>query len=366
MKILNILQCANLGGMEQSSLRLMNALSPMADFEVVSVHPFGPLEPMLKEAGIPALDCSYRGPMGLGSHLELRRMLRKVGLDRPIMMTGPTITGLLALPVKRRHPRVLMVHFHHEGVHSNWTWKQLYRLALERFDHITYPSDFVCEEAIALCPELASRSLTLRNVVEMPVMVSSQERGAVRKFLGLPENAIVIGNAGWLIPRKRFDVFLEVAAQVKSQTAQPVFFLIAGDGHLREELENQAQHLGIIDYVRFVGWVKDMRIFYASIDLLLFNTDWDAYPTTPIEAMSHGIPVVASALKSGIGEVIVPGTGVLHGEHDAKALGTAVVQLLEDPLARREMGIRARARVEEMSAPEMTWLPVAKLFGLAS
>jgi len=354
--ILNILQCTNLGGMEQSALRLMNALRPEHTFRVVSTHPFGPMRPLLDRAGIPAADCSYRGPLGLRSHLELRSRLREVGLQRPIFMTGPTITGLIALPIRRSFPRILMVHFHHRGVHPAWAWRLLYRLALQRFDLVTFPSAFVRDEAMALLPSLRSKSLVLRNVLDMPDLAGAERKALARSRLGIDPSRFTIGNAGWLIPRKRFDVLLDVAAQVRQGVDIQV--VVAGGGELRGELESRARDLGLGEQVRFVGWVDRMDDFYQAIDCLVFNTDWDAYPTTPLEAMSYALPVVASAVNSGLGEALVTGTGFLHTTHDVVSMARDIVGLARDPSLREKVGGAARERIRELTSFEYSVAPV--------
>lgn len=356
MNVLNILQCTNLGGMEQSSLRLMNGLKDKFSFSVLSVHPFGALKSFLDRLEIASVDCSYCGVLGLLSHLELRKKLRKIGIDRPIIMTGPTISGILALPKKRAYKRILMVHFHHEGVHSTWAWRLLYRLALERFDLITYPSAFVRDEALEILPQLKPRSMVVRNVIELPGPVTKTKRREARVRLGLDSEAFVIGNAGWLIPRKRFDVFLEVAAKIG--LINNVQFVIAGDGELRSHLENMARTMGLGEKVRFLGWVDRMDDFYLALDCLVFNTDWDAMGMTALEAMSYGLPVVASAVKSGLKEVLVSGTGFLYATHDIQGMAGKIEQLIQDSELRERIGIAARQRIVDLSQPNYTLEPV--------
>src|SRR5581483_10576503 len=73
-------------------------------------------------------------------------------------------------------------------------------------------------------------------------------------------------------------------------------FAIAGDGPERASLESLARETGISKSVRWLGWLKDMTSFYQALDVLQFNSDWDALGLTPVEAMSFGIPVVCSVL----------------------------------------------------------------------
>jgi glycosyltransferase involved in cell wall biosynthesis len=267
-------------------------------------------------------------------------------------MTGHNLMATLALPAKGQRRRVLAMHFHHRGVMKDWQWRLLYWAALARFDSITYPSDFVRAEALALLPALASVARTVRNPLDLPPPPTRQARRKARQALGLPQGAWVIGNAGHLIQRKRFDVLLDVAARLIRQ-APDCHVLIAGDGELRPRLEEQAHHLGIAERVTWTGWLRDMTDFYRALDLLLFNTDWDAYPTTPIEAMAHGLPVVASSLYGGLGEVIQRiEHGVLLDTHNTHALAQEALHCRHQ--AGRGPGRLARERVAELGAEAQT------------
>ena len=116
MHILNVLQCTNLGGMEHASLRLMRAMQQCGhSFDVLSMNELGPLAPQLTAAGIPAEGVPFQGRFGWRSHGKLRRVLRGHDADA-LIMTGPTISGVLALGDVCRGRRLLAVHFHHTGV----------------------------------------------------------------------------------------------------------------------------------------------------------------------------------------------------------------------------------------------------------
>ena len=326
-------------------------------WDVISVHPLGPLREHLSSNSINAIGCHYRGPLGLFSHLALRnRIHRQLLADRPILMTGPTITGLLSLPTRRRCGRVLCVHYHHEGVHEKWQWRLLYWLANSRFDLITFPSDFVRNEAISIFPKMKEKCLTVRNPVRIPDVVQLASDKA-RHELGIGDNVPVIGNAGWIIQRKRFDVFLDVAGAVLKEHPDAMF-LIAGDGALREDMEKKAGEMGISGSIRFLGWQKDLSAFYQTIDILLFSTDWDAYPTTPIEAMSYGKPVVCSALNSGVFEIIDDSIGCCLRTHDVAGLSSFVCRLIKDPHLAKSLGAKARERVERNSRHDISILPI--------
>ena len=352
MKILNIMQGTNLGGMEQASLRLMLGLKDLGhSLEVLSLNPIGGLGHLLEKNGIPANGLPYRGKGGWRSFFLLKQTLNEIQADA-LIMTGSHLLTMIALGDLCTGRRVLAQHFHHTGVKPDWQWRLIYRIACSRFQTITFPSDFVRLEAEAIYPPIKCLTHTVRNPMTIQPLQSLEERLNARRALGLPENALIVGNAGWLIPRKRFDVFLRVAQKV-AQKVPNAFFLIAGDGEERLRLAALAKELNITDRVKWLGWQKDLLNFYKSLDVLLFNSDWDAMGLTPLEALIFGVPLVASVKQGGLKEIINNETyGFLISMHDIDVLSDKVIHLLKHPSEAIKIALEGRKRVEDVSNTE--------------
>jgi glycosyltransferase involved in cell wall biosynthesis len=364
MQILNIMQCTNLGGMEQSALRQMQGLRARGHtFRVVSVNPLGELRQRLDAAGISAVGIPFEGRLGWRSHLRLRNAIRTAMPSDAVMMTGPSLSGILALGRSGMERRVLTVHYHHTGVKPRWTWKALYGLVERRFHAVTFPSDYIRREAEAIYPPLARLSHTVHYPLPLAELPSAEQKRAARATFNLSLDAPVVGNAGWLTVRKRFDIFLRVAQKVK-QKVTAAQFLIAGDGEERERLQTLARELGIADSVRWLGWQVDMIPFYHAVSVLLFNSDWDAMGLTPLEALTHGVPAVASVAHGGLGEVLTPDRyPLLMDGHDVIRLTDAVVDLIETPTWAAEVASRGRERIAELSDPGMIAETYERLLG---
>lgn len=363
MKILNIMQGTNLGGTEQASLRLMLGLTSRGhSCRVVSLNPIGTMGPLLTAHGIPAVGLPYLGRCGWRSFPAIRKALMIESADA-LLMTGHSLVGMLALGNLCPRRRVLAVHYHHTGTKPNWAWRIIYYIATQRFNAITFPSDFIRREAEAIYPRIKSRAFTVRNPLVVPDGVTEGERGQARRALGLSANVPVIGNAGWLIARKRFDVFLRVAHHVLGKLPSALF-VIAGDGVERPRLEALARELGISERVVWLGWRRDMREFYLSLDLMLFNSDWDAMGLSPLEALSYGVPLVASVRQGGLAEVINSDIyGYLVNEHVVLELGSKVIELLEKRSLAQRQAQAGKERVRQMSDPNTIAATVEALFG---
>lgn len=346
------MQGTNLGGMEQASLRLMIGLKEQGhSCEVISLNPVGGLGPLLEKQGIPATGLPYLGKGGWRSFPIMWRALRAVKADA-LIMTGHHLLAMLALGELCRGRRLLAIHFHHTGVKPPWQWRLIYRIACSRFQAITFPSDFVRSEAEELYPPIKSLSHLVRNPLSIPQLPTAEDRERARRSLGLPLGVPIIGNAGWLIPRKRFDVFLNVAAKVM-QAVPDALFLIAGDGEERARLEALARELNVADRVKWLGWQRNLTPFYQSLDIILFNSDWDAMGLAPLEAMSYGVPLVASVQQGGLKEIISKEEyGFLIPTHDVAALADKIIYFLQNPHKARSVALAGRQRVEDVSNPE--------------
>ncbi len=352
MKILCLIQCTNLGGMEQCTLLLLDEfLQRGIQAEVLSLNPVGEMGALLEQRGIPTQGIAYLGRGGWRSFRTLRRMLRANDADAMIMV-GHNLMAMVAIGSLWQKHRLLAMHYHHEGVMPPWQWRLIYRIAALRFRCIFYPSAFIMREALAIAPFLKPAAHLIDNPFPVPTLSTSEEKRAARLRLNVPADAKIVGNAGWLIPRKRFDVFLNVASLVARQCPSACF-VIAGDGAERSNLETQARALGIADRVRWLGWQKDLSDFHQSLDVLLFNADWDAMPRSPLEAMSYAVPVVASVLHGGTSEMITDDSvGICLSRHDIEQLAHHVLHFLTNDDAAQRVGKAGRERITLAGDPK--------------
>jgi glycosyltransferase involved in cell wall biosynthesis len=360
--ILYIMQCANLGGMEKGTLEMMSAARKLGcENRLISLNPIGGLGPLLKERGIPARGLRYRGPAGVLSIPEMARAFRDGASPDGIVMSGHNLSAFIALAGHRCKNRLLFVHFHHKGVMPRSHWRIVYAAAMRIFPRVAFCADFIRQEAEEIYPPLQSVSLTQPCSLNVPALPSEHDRATARTALGVPEGAYVVGNAGWLIERKRWDVFLRTASRIVTLCPKTMF-LACGDGPMREELIKLSIELGLEGRIRWLGWQQNLNNFYRSLDVLLFNSDWDAIGLTPLEAAAYGTPVVASVLHGGLHEFIQSEEkGFLINRHDEQWLADKVLLLLQSPNLRRRTAAACREVLVERHDP---WRNAIKLLEL--
>jgi glycosyltransferase involved in cell wall biosynthesis len=161
------------------------------------------------------------------------------------------------------------------------------------------------------------------NAVDMPI-----HRGSVRRN---GDAAIRVLFAGRLCEPKRPDRFLRVIDRlVKSRPDLKVKGSIAGDGPLRQRLEELAAGLGLSsDSIEFLGEIEDVRPVYFKSDLLLLTSDYEGTPNVVLEAMGCGLPVVATCV-GGVPEVIGVDRGLTAEPDDEDGLTAATLRMIDD------------------------------------
>ena len=144
---------------------------------------------------------------------------------------------------------------------------------------------------------------------------------------------------------KNHSGFLRIAARVQQHFPQ-IDFLLAGDGPLRKELEQEARNLGLGKHVFFLGDRRDMNAVLASMDVAVLTSDSESLSNVILEAMAAGLPVVAYDV-GGNREIVSEKYGVLVPRGDEEGFATAVERLLTAPELRKGMGRAAHAFVQE-------------------
>jgi len=187
----------------------------------------------------------------------------------------------------------------------------------------------------------AGRIRVVPNGVPVDEEPSHERLSRLRRTLGLDEQNRVVGTVGSLYPVKGHTYLIDAAVPVVRRFPD-VVFLIVGRGGLREELEAQAQRLGVARYFRFVGHRDDVSDLLGVCNVFVLPSLSEGMPLSLLEAMAAGVPPVATRV-GGVAEVIEHGrTGLLVPAADSHALAENVITLLEDRALARDIGESAR------------------------
>lgn len=133
------------------------------------------------------------------------------------------------------------------------------------------------------------------------------EPTAVRASLGIPPGSRVIGHVGSFRRQKNHEFLLKVAQRL-ADVAPEAFFLLIGDGPLKDSIESTVREAGLVDRFLILGDREDVpRIMLGAMDSLLFPSLYEGLPRVLLEAQAAGLPCVASDSITREAEAI-PGT----------------------------------------------------------
>jgi glycosyltransferase involved in cell wall biosynthesis len=191
-----------------------------------------------------------------------------------------------------------------------------------------------------------ARVTTVLNAIDHRRFYRDHARvAAPRAALGLTPDQVAIGAVGRLEPQKRFDLLLDAFAALHARRPE-TRLIIAGDGSLRQSLEDQRQALGLQDSVILTGHVADVTGLHHALDLFVQSSDYEGTPNAVLEAMAMETPIVATE-AGGTAELVHDG---VHGRivpiGIVDRLIRAMQAALDDSTTTREMADRARRRVE--------------------
>jgi glycosyltransferase involved in cell wall biosynthesis len=163
--------------------------------------------------------------------------------------------------------------------------------------------------------------------------------------LGVPPDALVVGNVAALVDHKDHATLLAAAERVVAAAPRSVF-VILGDGPLRSELEADARARGLQGRCLFAGFRSDLDRLIPAFDVFCLSSQMEGLGTSLLDAMCFARPIVATA-AGGIPDAVEDGvTGRLVPPRDPAALAGALLELLGDEAARTACGQAGRRAFE--------------------
>lgn len=277
--------------------------------------------------------------------------------------------GCVSCPDLEIHPAIWR-----DATHENWLAK---KAIYERSRlYVSAPSSWLLERAReSILAGGAADFRLIRNGIDQQVFRPA-DQAAARDVLGLPRDRLVLLFAANLLgknPFKDYDTVAAAVEQVAVMLRDRQLLLVALGG------EGEVTRLGNAE-LRFVPYESEaerVAAYYQAADLYLHAANADTFPTTILEALSVGRPVIATAVGgipeqlrsltgapgswTGAAEGAETATGVLVAAHDAAGMAAAAAALLADDELRARLGRNAardaavRFRLDEQLDVTLEW-----------
>jgi len=186
----------------------------------------------------------------------------------------------------------------------------------------------------------------IRAGIDLEKFQGASGGSAVRRKLGVPEDAPLVTQIGNFKPQKAPLDFVRMSAAVHKRCAE-AFFLMVGDGPLRGAAEELARSLGVSDHMVFCGWWHDVPGLLAATTVSVLTSRHEGLPCSVVESLAAGVPVVATAVDGTVEVVRSGGNGFLAPAGDVAALAESVCTILADAETRARFAKAASCGLDD-------------------
>lgn len=187
------------------------------------------------------------------------------------------------------------------------------------------------------------------NAVPVFAPLAPEKRELLRREITGDLDRILLVSVGRLTEQKGYADL--VAAFARVYRKHPGAFLaIAGKGELHDELAAQIKAAGLEGSARLLGVRQDIPDVLAASDVFVSSSLWEGLPVAVLEAMSAGLPIVATGVGD-VPRVVVAGTGEIVPPGDPEQLAGALDGLLGDAAKRAAYGAAAREHIASTYNP---------------
>ena len=260
-------------------------------------------------------------------------------------------------------PVVLTIHG--QGVFDTWRTLWLRRLLSARTDVVVAVSDNV--GALMQARRIVSplKVKVIRNGIDLKQaekINQDMDGGALRRKLGIPEDAFVIGSVGRFASEKNYPLLIHSFARLfagpkgpkGSENANHPFLILIGDGTERGKIDAVIRKSGVGDHVLLPGMQKfeDIPMWLKCMDVFCLSSMSEGTPITLLEAGALGLPSVVTNV-GGNSEVVQDGvTGLIVPSGDEAELAAALEKLAQNAGLRQAMGKAAMNRIRSLYSME--------------
>jgi glycosyltransferase involved in cell wall biosynthesis len=344
-RILQIIPTLVRGGAEKQLTLLATGLARKGwDMHVCVLTHTGLLEEELRKAGVPLTFIDKRWKLDPFAYLRLKREIQRLQPDL-------VHTWLFAANAYGRQAAFAAGVKHVvAGERCVDPWKGALQLTIDRY--LATRTERIVTNSGGVRDFYAGKGIPAEKFTVIPNGIAPfappPEQAVTREQLlgelGLSQDARLVGAIGRLWPQKRLKDVIWGADLIQC-VRDDVHFLMIGDGPLRRRLERFAEQCYVAERVHFLGERSDIPRILPHLDLLMLASSYEGQSNAIMEAMSAGVPVVASDIPGNRDLVINGETGLLVDIGDRAGLAQKALMILADADLAKRLGSAGRERM---------------------
>ncbi|NJR18627.1 MAG: glycosyltransferase [Calothrix sp. CSU_2_0] len=301
----------------------------------------------------------YLAPTGPFRYVPaLKNVIKEINPDA-IISFGSLLNGAVALAGKIanfKNPIILI-----EAIHESSEMAQhsaIEKLSRSQFLRWTYK---MASAVVAVSDDIA---VDLRNNFDISENIHVIHYGIslenVRNLSQKPVNHPwlhperkhkVIVACGRLVKQKGFNILIEAIHKLSSE----IKLILVGDGDEKDNLTQKIRDLNLQQRVDLVGYDRNPYRYIVASDAFVMPSLWEGLPIVLLEALSLGVPIIASDCPTGPKEILNHGEcGVLVEPNNSQLLAREIEKLIFNPDLGQELSKRAIANSEKFAAEKST------------
>lgn len=355
IKILFLLSSYGAGGAERQYFNLIHGI----DKHEFDVHigliryrqnrPSPALLESLADVRVRMFDRNYRADISVVFDISRYARENKIDIiqsllfmDNQIGRVAGLISGKSVITSIRGEPLPLL------GKWNTWLEFRMQRLSKK----IVVNSDWL-KSALVRQGSESEKVVVIHNGTAARNFQCEVDQETLRHKYRVPGHAVVMGIVARLHPVKDHVTFFDAVKMVRA-THPSVHAVIAGDGEMRTRLQAYVKEIGIDDCVTFLGTVtNELPEVYRIMDIFILTSLSESFPNVVLEAMSAGVPVVATNI-SDVPSIISDGkNGYIVETRNPALVADRVVSLLSNSPLRDLFIKNGLARTEQFAVPAM-------------
>jgi glycosyltransferase involved in cell wall biosynthesis len=347
MKVLSVIATMGTGGAEAIVAALATAPATQGERPCVA-SAGGWRAEQLAASGVEQLPVPLAARRVWDLGVSVTRLRRWIAEHVPDLIHAHNVKASAVAALARGRSRVPIV----TTLHGLAGYSAAGRILARCSDLVVAVSEHVAAE---LCAHgfPADRCRVIENAVT-PLPVHG--RDVARRRFGLPGESPVALSLARFAPQKRHDLLIDAWRH----TRPDAILLLAGDGPTRALVERSVAAAELTRRVRLLGERHDPDWLLAAADVTVLSTDWEGLPVSLLEAMSVGVPVVATRV-GGVAETL-DGAACLVEPGSVQALAAGLNSVLGDAAARAELAARGRNLVATRFDPQRMFAAYRRLY----
>lgn len=303
----------------------------------------GHFEKVCEQYGIKMIHIDFdRNPLGKSNLLARKQLLELMEKEKYDIVHCNTPSGGMVGRIAAAQMKIPKVIYMAHGFHfwkgaplKNWLlYYPVERILARLTDRLITINheDYACAQRFHYKKGGRAEYVPGVGIVTKRFERDEKVRAEMRNTLGIKDNETVLLSVGEINPNKNHKIVIEALAKLGRKDIR---YVACGIGALMEENQQLAKSLGIEDQVMFVGYRTDIDKFYQAADIFVVSSFREGLPVAPMEAMSAGLPCVASRIRGNVD--LFNGGQLMFDPRDVDSLCQALNNAMDDDIVANEL-----------------------------